>query len=252
MSKVLECLKNPEAVDSVVVIAAFREFENLRTLLIELNQLLPANVAIVIADDTGEDKESSIEAIVRESLGGMRNWLVTFSNIKSGRGSAVLRGFRLSVKKFPAIGYFAECDADGSHRPLDICNVLLSPKSDFVIGSRYLPKSRIVGWPISRRIASRILNCVIPKALEVRTTDVTNGLRRYSLRSVQLIMSHQPNNSGFIFLSEQANLLSRNGIDPVDFPITFIDRIHGTSSVGFAEILDSIRGVYFLYRANRK
>lgn len=252
MSKVLECLKNPEAVDSVVVIAAFREFENLRTLLIELNQLLPANIAIVIADDTGEDKESSIEAIVRESLGGMRNWLVTFSNIKSGRGSAVLRGFRLSVKKFPAIGYFVECDADGSHRPLDICNLLLSSKSDFVIGSRYLPNSRILGWPISRRIASRILNFVIPKALKVRTTDVTNGLRRYSLRSVQLIMSHQPNNSGFIFLSEQANLLSRNGIDPVDFPITFIDRIHGTSSVGFAEILDSIRGVYFLYRANRK
>jgi dolichol-phosphate mannosyltransferase len=252
MSKVLENLRNPAAVDSVVVIAAFREFENLRTLLIDLNQLLPSNVAIIVADDTGEDKESIIETIVQESLGGMRNWLVTFSNIKSGRGSAILRGFRLSVKKFPAIEFFAECDADGSHRPSDICNLLLSSKSDFVIGSRYLPESRILGWPISRRIASRILNYVIPKALDVQTTDVTNGLRRYSLRSVQIIMSHQPNNSGFIFLSEQADLLAKHGIDPVDFPITFVDRIHGTSSVGFGEILDSIQGVYFLYRANRK
>lgn len=252
MSKVVESLKEPEAVNSVLVIAAFREFENLGTLLVELDELLPANVGIVIADDSGEDKELIIETIVRESLDEKRSWLITFSNVKSGRGSAVLRGFKLSVKNFPSARYFSECDADGSHRPADICELVLSPDSDFAIGSRYLPMSKIVGWPISRRIASRVLNFVIPKALNIRTSDVTNGLRRYSLRSAQLIMSNKQTNNGFIFLSEQAILLSKNGIEPVDFPITFVDRIHGTSSVGFTEIVDSIRGVYSLYRANRK
>jgi|LauGreDrversion4_2_1035121.scaffolds.fasta_scaffold604946_2 dolichol-phosphate mannosyltransferase len=252
MSKIVECLKNPEDVDSVLVIAAFREFENLRTLLVELNQLLPVSVGIIIADDSGEDKELVIETIVRESLKDIRSWLITFSNVKSGRGSAVLRGFKLSVRKFPHVRYFSECDADGSHRPVDICELVLSSDSDFAIGSRYLPMSKIVGWPISRRIASRILNFVIPNALNIRTTDITNGLRRYSLRSAQLIMSNRQTNTGFIFLSEQAILLSKNGIEPVDIPITFIDRIHGTSSVGLNEIVDSIRGVYSLYQANRQ
>lgn len=251
MSKIVECLKNPETVNSVLVIAAFREFENLGILLVELDQLLPADVGIIIADDSGEDKELIIETIVRESLDKMRSWLITFSKVKSGRGSAVLRGFELTVKYFPGVRYLSECDADGSHRPIDIRGLVLSPDSDFTIGSRYLPMSKIVGWPISRRITSRVLNFVIPKALNIRTTDVTNGLRRYSLRSAQIIMSNKQTNNGFIFLSEQAILLSKNGIDPMEFPITFIDRIHGTSSVGLAEILDSIRGVYLLYRAKK-
>jgi dolichol-phosphate mannosyltransferase len=252
MVKVIENLILGKSVKSALVIAAYKEFENLRELLTALDKLLPPTVAIVVADDTGQETQIRIQEIVQESLPNGRNWLISFSNIKSGRGSAVLRGFELAALKFPAIEYFGECDADGSHRPIDIAEVLLSPNSDFVIGSRYLPKSRIEGWPISRRIASRLLNFLIPKALNLETSDVTNGLRRYSHKSAKIIISHKQKNSGFIFLSEQALLLSKSGINSTEIPIVFVNRIHGESSVGLSEIIDSLRGVVLLYLANRR
>jgi dolichol-phosphate mannosyltransferase len=252
MQKVIKSLPSPVNVTKTVVIAAYKEFENLFVLLLDLDKLLPLEVSIVIADDTGVQSEKRIEKIVRESLCEERNWLISFESKKSGRGSAVLRGFGLSNDAFSKIEYFAECDADGSHRPQDIAKILLSPPSDFLIGSRYLPTSKIEGWPRSRRVASKVLNYLIPRVLNIKSTDITNGLRRYSKISTELILKHEQSNTGFIFLSEQALLLSSRGISPVEEPITFVDRIHGESSVGLSEIYDSLYGVFALYLAKRK
>ncbi len=252
MQKVVKTLPNANAVKSVLVVAAYKEFENLHQLLVDLDSLLPSEAAIIVADDTGEGSQSRIEKIVRESLNSERNWLISFESSKSGRGSAVLRGFNQAKENFTEIEYYSECDADGSHRPTDIAKVILWPPSDFLIGSRYLPTSKIEGWPRSRRVASRILNLSIPKMLGIKSTDVTNGLRRYSKASTDLIIKHQPLNAGFIFLSEQALLLSNRGIDPVEVPITFVDRVHGESSVGLSEIIDSLFGVLTLFLARSK
>jgi len=251
MQKVVQSLPNARQVKKTLVIAAYKEFENLSNLLRDLNLLLPMDISIIISDDTGRESEKRIEKIVRGSLGNDRNWLITFENQKSGRGSAVMRGFQLANETFSELDFFAECDADGSHRPSDIFKVLTSPPADFLIGSRYLPESRIDGWPISRQIASKVLNSIIPKALGIKSTDVTNGLRRYSKDATQIILKHPPENTGFIFLSEQALLLSKNGISPKEEPIVFINRIYGESSVGISEVLDSLKGVLTLYLSNR-
>lgn len=252
MIKVIEHINQENSVSHAIIIAAYKEFKNLEDLLIALDSLLPMNVAIVVADDTGLDSQDEIRKITATSLRKDRDWLISFSTSKSGRGSAVFRGINLAASKYPSIEYFAECDADGSHRPEDIAKVLLSPKADFVIGSRYLPESRIEGWPISRRIASRILNFLIPRALNIETTDVTNGLRRYSTTSAKTILSSKQENKGFIFLSEQAMTLNKAGIKASEIPIVFVNRIHGESSVGLSEIVDSLRGVLSLYISNKK
>ena len=252
MQRIVISSLNPAEVNKVLVIAAYKEFENLKVLLNSLEHLLPIDIAIIVADDTGVNTEALIEEIVRGSLGVARNWLITFEDKKSGRGSAVLRGFLTAKTYFSKAEYFAECDADGSHRPVDIAKILLAAPSEFLIGSRYLPKSRIEGWPISRRIASRILNYLIPKALGVRCTDVTNGLRRYSKIATDIILEHPQENTGFIFLSEQAIVLSKRGVDPVEEPIVFVNRIRGESSVGLPEVLNSLRGVLILYKASRR
>ena len=252
MQKVVKSLPNALGVTKTLVIAAFREFDNLNELLKEIDSILPTDVSIIVADDTGIDTEDRITEIVRGTLGDERNWIITFEDKKSGRGSAVLRGFRLASETFSNSEYFAECDADGSHRPLDIAKVILSPPSDFLIGSRYLPQSSIEGWPRSRKIASRVLNHLIPMALNIKSTDVTNGLRRYSKIATELIIEHPQTNVGFIFLSEQALLLSKNGINPKEEPITFINRIHGESSVGMSEVIDSLKGVLNLYKTKNR
>jgi dolichol-phosphate mannosyltransferase len=252
MPRIVNSSPSAEIVDKVLVIAAYREFDNLKELLGALDLLLPTNVAIIVADDTGINTETRIESLVRESLSATRNYLITFENKKSGRGSSVLRGFRIAKDYFSKALYFAECDADGSHQPVDIAKILLAPQSDFLIGSRYLPSSKIEGWPLSRRIASKVLNYLIPKALGISCTDVTNGLRRYSKIATEVIFQHPQVNPGFIFLSEQALVLSKAGIIPTEVPITFVNRIHGESSVGLTEVFNSLRGVFILYQRNKR
>jgi dolichol-phosphate mannosyltransferase len=251
MQKTVNFLPSKAQVKEVLVIAAYNEFENLRELLRELDELLPMSTAIIVADDTGADTEVDIEKIVIEILSKERNWLISFEDKKSGRGNAILRSFRIASTTFPELNFYAECDADGSHRPIDIIKILLAPQSDFLIGSRYLPESRIQGWPLSRKIVSKILNKLIPVALGIRCTDVTNGLRRYSKIAAEIIMQYPQEHTGFIFLSEQALLLTRNGINPKEEPIIFINRIYGESSVGMQEVINSLKGVFSLYLASK-
>ena len=252
MQRVVSNFFSTSQVKTVLVIAAYKEFENLKNLLIELDERLPLNVAVVVADDTGTEYENRIEKIVNESLRNSRNWLITFENSKSGRGAAVLRGFQLATINFPNTEFFAECDADGSHRPEDISRLILCEPSDFLIGSRYLRESAIEGWPLSRRIASRILNHLIPKVLGIKCTDVTNGLRRYSKKANEMVSQQVQINSGFIFLSEQAMILARNGVAPKEIPITFVNRIYGESSVGISEVVDSLFGVLSLIKSKKR
>lgn len=243
---------NATEIKSVLVIAAFREFDNLSILLSDLDKRIPKSFSIIICDDTGRDFQQIIEEIVRKALSSQRQWILSFSDSKSGRGSAVVRGFKLAMSHFSNLEFLAECDSDGSHQPADIEKILLHKPCDFLIGSRYLSESKIEGWPKSRRIASRILNYLIPKALGLEVTDVTNGLRRYSTKATSLIINHPQENTGFIFLSEQALLLHQNGIRAQELPITFVDRIHGESSVGAKEIVSSLKGVFTLYVNHRK
>ena len=251
MQKTVNFLPNIAQVKEVLVIAAYKEFQNLSELLKELDELLPMRTAIIVADDTGVDTEDQIEKIVREILSKERNWLISFEDNKSGRGNAILRSFHIASNTFPELNFFAECDADGSHRPVDIKKILLATPSDFLIGSRYLPESKIQGWPLSRRIVSKILNNLIPVALGIRCTDVTNGLRRYSKIAAEVIMQHPQEHTGFIFLSEQALVLSKHEIYPREEPIIFINRIHGESSVGVLEVFNSLRGVFSLFLSSK-
>jgi dolichol-phosphate mannosyltransferase len=251
MQKTVNFLPDPSQVNEVLVIAAYKEFENLRDLLKELDELLPRSTAIIVADDTGVDTELQIEEIVRKVLRKERNWLISFEDKKSGRGNAILRSFQIAISTFSKLNFFAECDADGSHRPIDIAKILLAPPSDFLIGSRYLPESKIQGWPLSRRIVSKILNKLIPVALGISCTDVTNGLRRYSRTATEVIMQNPQKHTGFIFLSEQALVLSKYGINPKEEPIIFINRIYGESSVGALEVFNSLKGVFSIFLSSK-
>ena len=75
---------------------------------------------------------------------------------KSGRGSAVIAGFKAAYKK--NYDLFIEMDADFSHNPKELKrNIKYFNKNslDMLISSRYLKESKIINWPISRQIFSK-------------------------------------------------------------------------------------------------
>ena len=232
-------------VKRIIVIPTYNETGSLESFLSALVPKCSSHTAIVICDDSGPHLNHfyiSLASKLRTKDGP--EILVDFSNTKNGRGNAVLRGFKLSLINYPNSELFLECDADESHRVKDILMILdYNPNSEFVIGSRYLPQSEIVGWPTSRRVFSRMLNSLIPMSLRIKTSDATNGLRRYSRRAVEALLRSHLRTSGFIVLSEFALILKYNNIHPEDVPTTFINRHIGSSTVTYRELLNSAKGL---------
>jgi len=242
-------MKPPE-ICNVLVLAAFKENDNLREILPELARALPDGTAIIVADDSPlEFREELVEiASLISSQYGVAVHL-SLGDEKSGRGNAIRRAFNLARDLFPGADYFLEADSDGSHAPQDILRILMSDSpADLIIGSRYLPKSSILGWSRSRRLMSRSLNFLIPKLLNLPCTDVTNGLRRYSLSAVRKILDTEANTAGFIYLAEVASLLHRGGLRIEEVPIAFDERRYGSSSVGFSELANSLVGLVQIIR----
>ena len=151
------------------------------------------------------------------------------------------------------LNFLIEMDSDGSHTIEAVMRVIEAPTDEhFVIGSRYLPGSSIIGWPLTRRIFSRYLNHALKYIFRSELNDWTNGLRRYSAKAVAIQLEHDFTNRGFISLSEQTLLLKDHGILPVEVPITFIERVHGSSTVTYTELLDSIKGIVGIYISRKK
>ena len=75
---------------------------------------------------------------------------------------------------------FVEMDADFSHSPKELIkNINFYHKNNFdlLISSRYLPSSKIIDWPLKRRIFSLLANFLIGIVLKLNISDYTNGFR---------------------------------------------------------------------------
>lgn len=241
-------------VNFVIIIPSYNETLALPELLAEISASLTPNDAVIVMDDSANDISKIIEEKCNKSIEGSSfNFHFDNSGSKSGRGAAIRRGMIRALKDFPDAKFIVECDADGSHRAIDILKIKSSKSNaDLLIGSRYLPSSKIIGWPISRRIFSWLLNNSIPRITSVDVHDITNGLRRYSRAAVGQVLSNPQINTGFVYLSEQAVVLTKRGMKISEEPIVFIDRTLGTSTVTWREITSSLIGIVRLVITKRK
>ena len=246
-------LVNPD-VTCAIVIPSYNETLALPEMLIELEVGLTAADAVIIMDDSPGPIATEINiACGQVFTKSSANYFFINHEGKSGRGSAVRRGMDQARAIFPSLRFVIECDADGSHRPIDILRVKHSEiEADLLVGSRYLTDSKIQGWPISRKIFSRALNFIIPRLLQIELRDITNGLRRYSIDAVNEIIGQNQANRGFIYLSEQALIVKKRGLVIKELPIIFIDRTQGSSTVTWREVVASMRGVIGLVSLKAK
>lgn len=237
----------------VLIIPTYNEKETLPIFLDQILERWNKNDLIIISDDSEESHREAINQAVKTKVEAGYKVFLLAGSIKGGRGAAVRRVMAKLLEEKVNFSHIIEADADGSHRAEDIFLLRdFDPSKDFLIGSRYLKQSTIQGWSISRRILSRCLNLLIPKITGVKTSDITNGLRRYSKKSVQILLNEPSLNSGFIYLSEQALRLSMAEIEPFELPIMFMPRVSGTSSVTFKDLLLSLSGLMRIWRMKRK
>ena len=235
-----------------IIIPTFNEDENIISLLKNIKKNIPT-ASISIVDDS---KNNNMKKILKKN--NFDKKIKYFHRINSrGRGSAVLYGFKQLLKK-KSNQIFIEMDADFSHKPSELkqnIRLFKKKKFDLLIASRYLPKSRIVNWPLSRKIFSKLSNILAKAILNIDVKDYTNGFRIYSKKATYLITKKCGKiGDGFIVLSEILLILNINKFKIHEVSTVFVNRKRGESSVNLRLILQSFIGLIklFLIKKNYK
>ena len=227
-----------------IVIPAYNEDKNIIKLIHEIRKITKA--IIIIVDDSQNLKTKKIISSFK-----IKNLYYFHRDKKLGRGSAVIFGFKKILKKNNNLSCFVEMDADMSHNPKELLrNVSFFYKNslDLLIGSRYLQKSKIINWPISRRILSKLSNMLARILLGVPVNDYTNGYRFYSKRAVKtLILKCNKLGQGFIILSEIILVLHKKNYKISEIQSIFKNRVRGESSVNVRLVFESFIGLIKLY-----
>jgi len=222
-----------------IIIPSFNEKDNIAILIRKLIKILP-RAFIFVVDDNSPDKTGEI---VQEFARTNRRIKLLKRNGKGGRGGAVLAGFKEAFKN-SEIQSFIEMDADLSHSPEEIKSLTKSIKENtIIIGSRYIKGSKVLNWPLYRRVLSKFANFYIKLILGIKVNDFTNGFRCYPRASIRVLTKTNLSNKGFIALSEMAYILHLKGFKFLEVPITFKDRESGKSNATVTEVLKSLIAV---------
>ena len=226
-----------------VIIPAYNEKENLVRLCDEILKQVPDATILIMDDSPGLD---SVNLIKNKQY---RQVEIFHRETKGGRGSAVILGLSMIVQK--NLRYYIEMDADFSHPPEQLPELIhLADKSelDLLIASRYTLNSRILNWPLSRRLFSKMSNILAKVLLEVPVSDYTNGYRLYSHKAaLEISKSCGKRGSGFIALSEILVCLYYKKYKVSEVSTIFTNRIRGASSLSIKEIANALVGLKNIY-----
>ena len=224
-----------------IIIPTYNEDKQVFDLIKLINKYLKIKYILII-DDT---KNSKIKNIYFH----FKNVIYKNRKKKLGRGSAIIYGINFLMKK--KINIIIEMDADFSHNPNEIkknLKLFIKNKIDLLISSRYLDKSKIINWPLKRRIFSRCANYLARSLLNIPLTDFTNGFRIYSKNTFKIITKNCGKiGDGFIILSEIVYEIYRNNLKIIETPTKFKNRLRGQSSVNAKLIFDSFFGLIKIY-----
>jgi dolichol-phosphate mannosyltransferase len=225
-----------------IVIPAYNESENIKNLIKKIRQNIKCQ--IIIVDDSNDILTKNIYKKKKSNI------IYIKRNKKLGRGSAVLKGLKNALKK-KKIKIFIEMDADLSHPPSELrrnIKFFNDKNLDLLIGSRYLEKSQIINWPVSRRIFSKLANYLARFLLKIPCTDYTNGYRIYSRSAAKKILQKCGKiGDGFIILSEILLVLYKNNFKIGEIKTKFVNRSRGESSANLKLIIASLIGLIKIF-----
>jgi dolichol-phosphate mannosyltransferase len=225
---------------TLVIVPTYNEVESAPRLISRVCELIP-DVRILVVDDGSPDGTADVvESMAQGQLVGRIH--VMRRKEKSGLGAAYLAGFSWGIEH----GYeiLIEMDADGSHRPEDLVNLIkisrANPSLDLIIGSRWVKGGAVRNWAKSRELLSRAANKYAKLMLNVGVNDVTAGFRVYKTSIIERIDFSTVLSQGYCFQIEMTRkVLSLKG-KIKEVPITFIEREFGVSKMNMKIVIEAM------------
>lgn len=183
---------------------------------------------------------------------------------KLGLGTAYMHGIKHATGDFIII-----IDADLSHHVSKcyyICSifylcklVLLQPKFipefiklqesadyDIVSGTRYAGDGGVFGWDFKRKLISRGANFLSQVLLRPNASDLTGSFRLYKKPVLEKCIASCVS-KGYVFQMEMLVRARQHNFSIAEVPITFVDRIYGTSKLGGTEIVQFAKNLLYLF-----
>ena len=221
---------------ALVIIPTFQEAENIGDVLGQVREAVP-DAEVLVVDDGSPDGTADLADAFAEEHGGVS---VMRRPGKAGLGSAYRDGFAWGLER----GYqvLVEMDADLSHNPGSLPR-LLAPTAegaDLVIGSRYVDGGAVPNWPAHRLLLSKWGNRYARFALGLPVNDATAGFRAYRATTLRAIDLGEVAADGYAFQIEMAYAVWRAGLEVVEVPIAFTDRVRGTSKMSWRIVAEAM------------
>ncbi|MEA3056215.1 MAG: dolichol-phosphate mannosyltransferase [Actinomycetota bacterium] len=221
----------------LVVLPTYQEAENIETVLRRIRTALP-DAHVLVVDDGSPDGTADLADKTGDDIGGVD---VLRRTVKSGLGSAYRTGFAWGLER--GFDVLVEMDADLSHEPEALPSLLAVIEgggADLVIGSRYVPGGSTPQWPRIRRFLSVWANRYTAIVLGLAINDATAGFRAYRADVLRRIDLGHSRADGYGFQVELVYRVVQLGGRIVEVPITFVDRVEGTSKMSGRIVVEAL------------
>lgn len=223
--------------DRVLVgLATYNELDNLPGLVAVLHTELPTAEVLVVDDNSPDGTGQWCREFAEREP-----WFTCIERPgKLGLGSALALLMHTAVER--GATHLVTLDADWSHPPDRLPDMLKAAAAvDVVIGSRYVPGGQIVGWPLSRRVMSRIVNSLSRVIVDLPIGDFSGNFRVYNTQMLARLPWDEINSAGYAFIEEVLWHLKRAGATFAEVPITFTNRTRGKSKISWRESVGAAR-----------
>ena len=224
-----------------VVIPTYNEKETIQILIEKLfSEIKPIvdELHVVIIDDSSPDGTANIVTDLSDKF---QKISLIQRPTKLGLGAAYKDGFNHVLEKIDS-DLIVQMDADHSHNPSEIVTMLQEIEGyDFVVASRHMPNSSIVGWGVGRQMTHSFAGIIARISARIDIKDSTSGFRMFKRETLQSIEFDKIESDGFAFQIEMLYQLKQKGFRGLEMPTMFVNRKSGKSKMGGTEIMQFIK-----------
>jgi dolichol-phosphate mannosyltransferase len=219
----------------VVVVPTYNERPNIEALVLAVLDLGP-RFRVVVVDDGSPDGTGVLADTLAAAHPGRVE--VIHRAAKGGLGPAYIAGFRRALELAPDL--IAQMDADLSHDPAALPRLVAATRNaDLVLGSRYVSGGGTAGWPLWRRLMSRMGGRYASTVLGVPVSDLTSGFKVWRPTTLTSIAIDGLRSDGYAFTIEATWRALKQGARVVEVPIVFTDRVAGASKLSRRIVIEA-------------
>ncbi len=226
--------------ERLVIIPTYNEQENIRGIVAHVMGLAP-QFHVLVVDDNSQDGTAESVKDMQATWPGRLQLLQRAG--KLGLGTAYIAGFKWALER--GYDFIFEMDADFSHDPDDLLRLYdaCAKGADMSVGSRYVKGGGVSDWSWDRVMLSYCASIYVRMILWLGVRDTTAGFVCYKSAVLRALPLDEIRFIGYAFQIEMKYRVRLAGFRITEVPITFKDRVKGTSKMNSSIFKEAILGV---------